>query len=80
MRLLKLKTQMHNELMHASGLLMKLVKRTRVSACKSVGSHNGTSCGSKSIDLTSKIAIVTIELIDGIIILLEPTDHLLEGI
>ena len=76
MGLLKLKAQAHDELLHASGLLMTTTKRAGICAGKRVSSHHRIHSRSKSVDMAPDATVATVELVDSGITMLKFTEGL----
>lgn len=78
--LLELRTEMHDELIHASILLVAPKREIRMGARERVGSHNRAHRRRESINLAPDSTITTVELVDCVIPLLEPTECLVAGV
>ena len=70
---LKLGTEAHDKLVHASSLLVIAEEVACMSARKKMSSHHRARCRPKSINLAPESTITTLELINGVIPLLKPT-------
>ena len=79
-RLLKLWAQVHDKLVHPTGLLMTLNERTHVRTRECMCNHHLIRSRREFINLMPDTIVAAIKLSNGIVALLKPTEYLIHSI
>ena len=79
-RLLKVRAEARDKLVHASSLLVRSEEVACMSVRKRMSSHHRVHCRRKSINLAPDSTITTAELSNGVIPLLKPTKSLVKSV